>query len=169
MTELTSRDSDGHFTAVIETALRDAEAAMMYARGNTFQQIGDRFGVTKQAAHKMRARALDAAGKEQRERARGIELTKLDMREQVLLEVLSRRHVVVNNGHVVSLDGEPLDDDGIVIQTVDALGRVAQERAKVLGLYAPSRSTVTVVTEDVIDAEIRRWSETLNALSDADV
>ena len=50
--------------------------------------------------------------------------------------------------------GEPLVDDGPVITAGLALLRVMERRAKYLGLDAPVKSRVEVITEDVIDAEL---------------
>ena len=50
--------------------------------------------------------------------------------------------------------GEPLVDDTPVIQAGLALLRVMERRAKYLGLDAPTKSRVEVITEDVVDAEM---------------
>lgn len=43
----------------------------------------------------------------------------------------------------------------------DRVLRTMHHRAKLLGLYAPTQETVTVITEDAVDAEIRRLTEKL--------
>ncbi len=48
-------------------------------------------------------------------------------------------------------------DDG----AVDRVLRTMHHRARLLGLYAPTRETVNVITEDAVDAEIRRLTENL--------
>lgn len=83
-------------------------------------------------------------------------LPRLDALEQAALKVLERHHITVNNGHVIVVDGEPLLDDGPVLQAIDRLVKVEGERQKntaalrqLFGLDAPTRveATVTETTQ----------------------
>lgn len=163
MTALTTRNAQGRAVTTTEHATRDAQAAAMYARGMTFKEIGATFGVTKQAAHQMRARALAAAGKQDREEALAIELAKLDAMEQAAWVVLARNHIVVSNGRVMvdprsdEADLVLLEDDGPVLQAVSTLLKVAERRAKMIGLDAPARVEVS----DKLTTEIERLAADL--------
>jgi hypothetical protein len=80
--------------------------------------------------------------------------------------------VTVSNGRVVTLDGQPLQDDGPILQAVDRLNhiedrklRIQERRAKYLGLDAPKQ---VVISDDVIDAEIRALAEELDRAAAAE-
>lgn len=160
----TARRSDGRYTRSAEQAERDAQAARYVALGWTYARIGEHFGVTKQAAFYMVHRALNEAGKETREEALSVELAKLDAYEQAALEVLARKHVTVSNGRLITIDGEPLLDDGPVLQALDRLMKIADRRARLLGLDAPSRVEVT----DSLDADIERLVAELAGRAEAE-
>lgn len=80
---------------------------------------------------------------------RQIELEKLDRLERAALAVLNRPHVHVSGGKVVrdtELDdegnevaGQPLLDDGPSLQAIETLRRLAERRARLLGIDAPTR------------------------------
>ena len=53
-----------------------------------------------------------------------------------------------------------------MLNAVDRLVRIDEEEAKLLGLYAPAKSRVEVVTEDVVDAELARLTAELAAADD---
>lgn len=159
MPKLTARNAAGRAVHDTEQATRDAQAAAMYARGQTFAQIGAHFGVTRQGAYAMRARALAAAGKADREQALAHELAKLDAMEQAAWLVLARNHIVVSNGRVMAdpRSDELLEDDGPVLQAVSTLLKVSERRAKMIGLDAPSRVEVS----DRVTSEIERLAADL--------
>jgi hypothetical protein len=64
-------------------------------------------------------------------------------------------------GRVVIYDGKPLLDDSLVITASNALDRVQKRRAALLGLDEPAKIRVETITEDAVDAEIRRLTEEL--------
>ena len=68
--------------------------------------------------------------------------------------MLETHHLVISDGRVVTLDGEPIPDDEPVLKAVDRLVKINQEIAKIYGAYAPVKSEV--ITMDAIDAEIRK-------------
>jgi hypothetical protein len=51
--------------------------------------------------------------------------------------------------------GKRVLDDGPGIHVATALLRVEERRAKLLGLDAPAKHRVDVITEDVVDVEIK--------------
>lgn len=54
------------------------------------------------------------------------------------------------------------------LSAIDRALRIMERRARYEGLDAPTRQVVTVITEDVIDAEIRRLEEKLAARAQVD-
>ena len=88
-----------------------------------------------------------------------LELDRLDDIARGFQRIFATRHYVVSVGAgKVVMDpakpGVPLVDDSPVIQAGLALLRVMERRAKYLGLDAPTKSRVEVITEDVVDAEM---------------
>lgn len=86
-------------------------------------------------------------------------LARLDGLEEAAHEVLRREHITVNNGHIISLDGSPLPDDGPVLAAIDRLIKVEDARvrngqalSRLLGLDMPVKvdHTVTETTQQDI-------------------
>jgi len=130
---------DGRFTRSIETAERDAEAARLRARGLSYRAIAARMGVDVSTAHAAVQRALKATVEEPAADVRVLELERLDRMYETVMGVLERKHVTVSNGKVVTLDDEPIEDDGPVLAAVDRLLRIQERRAKLLGLDAEKK------------------------------
>lgn len=66
-------------------------------------------------------------------------IEKLDEVEKACWEVLRRKHIVIQNGKVVRLEGEdgsfePVEDDAPVLQAVDRLLKVYERKAKLTGV-----------------------------------
>jgi hypothetical protein len=159
-----TRDGHGRFDRDPETAKRDAEAARLRGRGLTYQRIADELGVSKQTAYDAVQRALEDTLAEPAAEARTLELERLDAMHAAVLAVLETQHVTVSQGRIVRrrvLDdnGDPIVvardrddkpifreeeilDDAPVLQAVDRLLRIAERRAKLLGLDAPTRAEV---------------------------
>jgi len=139
-----------HNQAAKLTAMeRRMRALDMRTRGMTFEQIGEALGCTRQAAHNAYTKGLDTRLSEYGEtqdRARALELAKLDNLEREANKVLLRRHLVLYQGAVVSVT-DPADpdrrkqveliDDGPVVQAINCLVRVSERRARLLGIDAP--------------------------------
>lgn len=134
-----TRDGKGRYDRDPATAQRDAEAARMRARSMTYQQIADALSMSKSAAHEAVQRALADTLEEPAAAVRQMELEKLDALERAVLAVLERKHVTVSHGRVVMVDDEPLEDDGPVLAAVDRLVKIAERRARLLGLDAEKR------------------------------
>ncbi|MGH3381352.1 MAG: helix-turn-helix domain-containing protein [Actinoallomurus sp.] len=153
-----TRDGHGRFDRDPETAKRDAEAARLRGRGWTFQRIADELGVSKQTAYDAVQRALADTLTEPAAEARTLELERLDSMHAAVLAVLEAKHFTVSQGKVVRLDDEPLEDDAPVLQAVDRLLRIAERRAKLLGLDAPAKAEIAgQLTYEVVgvgDAEL---------------
>jgi hypothetical protein len=105
------------------------------------------------------------------------ELLRLDELEARAREVLDRHHITVNNGRVINVDGQPLQDDGPVLAAIDRLLKIEDARRKnnesqrkLLGLDAPTKvdAQVTEVTQQDIElAELVREAQAKNAADEA--
>jgi hypothetical protein len=139
------------------TALRDAEALGCRARGWTYERVAQEMGYSdRSAARKACERAMAGTVRESTEAAKTLLLMDLNAAKQAVWAVLEANHLVISEGRVVKLGDEPIPDDEPVLKAVDRLVRIDQELAKIYGAYAPVQSRVEVITEDAVDAEIRR-------------
>ncbi len=162
----------GKFVRTVESAKRDAEAARLRSRGRTYSQIAEELGFCdKGAAHHAVARVFDGFRVEARDLLIKMELDKLDMMTRSVIEVLETKHYVVSDGRIVHLgdkddpDRRELLDDAPVLQAVDRLLKIADRRAKLLGLDAPKRIEVGDGTPD-LDAAVRELEAELTRRAD---
>jgi hypothetical protein len=105
------------------------------------------------------------------------ELVRLNELEERAKLVLGRHHITVNNGRVIAVDGEPLQDDGPVLAAIDRLIKIEDARRKnnesqrkLLGLDAPTKvdAQVTEVTQQDIElAELVREAQAKSAVKEA--
>lgn len=138
-----------------EVADREARALDLRRQGATYAQIGDRIGVTEAAAYKIVKRVLDRVTVEAAPDVRKLEADRLDQFQLAALAVLRRQHYTVSGGQIVKDDdGRPLVDDGPTLQAIRTLLSVQERRAKLLGLDAPARVDMKVLTVDMLDARI---------------
>lgn len=170
-----SRDAGGRAIRSINTAREDAEAAQMRAEGMTLAQIAKVQGRAISTVHARIERAIAAVPVEAVERLRALELERLDMMWQAAIEVLRRQHVTVSDGRIVKDDyDEPILDDDPILRAMDRLLKIQDRRAKLLGLDAPTRSRMEVVTHDAfaeamrtLEAEVGDLESQLGDRSDA--
>lgn len=134
-----------------QVAERRRRAIELRIQGHTWDEIADRLGYRSKAqacndvtrALQQNTRDLNLAV----DKLRALELARLDRLQQIAWEVLERPHVAVSHGRVVTVktaDGREvrLPDDGPKLAAIDRLLKIADRRAKLLGLDAaedPSR------------------------------
>lgn len=153
------RGKNGKFCRGLAGAERDAEAARLRAQGLAYREIAEALGYADASgAYKSVTRALNAVPAEAVDELRAVELARLDDLTRRAWAVATKTHpVVAANGRVVlGPDGEPLVDDGPVLHALDRLLKIAERRARLLGLDAAKKYEVKqqVVTLDAIDAAI---------------
>ncbi|MFI2632618.1 hypothetical protein ACH5A2_19800 [Streptomyces collinus] len=135
------RDGRHRYARSPETVALDARAADLRAQGATYQQIADELG------YRSRSGAIDAVRRAVRDACAGpaqalidLEVTRLEMITDEVLEILQRDHVVVSHGKVVKdEEGKPLLDDGVKLQAVDRYLRSRESFRKLLGLDKPAK------------------------------
>jgi hypothetical protein len=143
----------------LATRESDARALEFRRRGLSYEQISAQMEWrSPSAAHQAVQRALADSAREASEEVRQIEAARLDELTRTLMRVLATKHYVVSVASGVVArhpeTGQPLQDDAPVIHAVAGLIRISERRAKLLGLDAPAKSRVEVITEDVVDAEL---------------
>jgi ABC-type phosphate transport system auxiliary subunit len=151
---------------------RDAQSADLYRRGLTYRQIARQLGyrspqsVGDAIRRHARTTASDSlAGPE----ALQVMLDRLQDYRRLAWRVATARHYATTASGNVALHpetGQPLLDDAPVLHALDRLLRFDDHEAKLTGLYAPSRSRVEVITEDVIEGEIRKLEAQIGLAKD---
>ena len=132
----------------------------------TFQEIGDRLGISRQRAHVLHRRAMrerptltEAAQRDiERKRAQLARIDEqrrdIEAEREVVMDILHRdgRTIVTASGKVIP----DIQDDAGTLAAVDRLAKLddlevklADHEAKLLGLYAPTKSRVEVVDDTV--------------------
>ena len=153
--------SHTRFERTLETAERDAEIARLRGTGMTYQQIGDRLGVSKQTAYEGFRRALKDIVREPTQETIDLELDRLDLLWRTALTVMAGRHVMAQNGRIVRDDkGEPIEDPRPHLAAIDRALKVMERRARLLGLDAPTRVDARIT--DSLDAQIERLAAELH-------
>ena len=158
-------------TRSTETRQRDARALGLRQRGLSYTAIRDELGFSAvSSAHAAVRRAIGDCYREAAGEAVQLELERLDDVYRTLYRVMLTRHPAVSSSGkvVVGGDGQPMYDDAVNVQAGLAIMRVSESRRKLLGIDAPARSRVTVVTEDDLDAELARLADEI-ARAEADL
>lgn len=150
--------------------LREVEALRLRATGLTLQQVAEATGyATRSSAKRAIDRILADVKFDAVDQYRQLELTRLEAAMAKVTEVLYGRHVLVNDGRIVrDDDGNALADHGPNLAAARELRQLSARISALLGLDAPSRRIVEVITEDVIDAELRALEAEMAALDNAD-
>lgn len=146
------RGANGQYVRSMKTAERDAAAARLRSRGWSYPRIAAELGVSVGTAHDAVQRALKAIVAEPAAEARTLELERLDALYATAYDVITRMHPTVQLGKVIrGPDGEPVNDDTVVLAAVDRLLRVSESRRKLLGLDAPQRLRAELTADRVAE------------------
>jgi len=134
-----------------EQMAKDQRAADLRSLGYTYLQIGEALGITKQAAHVAVQRAIRDIPTEGAHETRQMELAKLDRLERYYHTVLSGTHFKVGNTGKIVLDdaGAPVLDEGPRMDAANGILKVQAQRARLLGLNAPTVTHSELVVYDV--------------------
>jgi len=162
-------------TRTVITAERDSKAAHLRAQGRTYRQIATELGVDVAAAYKMVGRAIASAPVEAVNELRAIESERLTAVIAKAWEIVHADHPYVSAGKLITIaptaDGgefRSVQDAGPVLAALNLIRTTSESLRKLYGLDAPARQTITVITEDAVDAELRRLETEVAAL-DAEV
>lgn len=151
-----------------QIAERRTKAIEMRARREPWQRIADALGYGS-ADHACQdvGRAIEQRNRAQTEAVdalREIELEHLDELSRTVWAVLEREHVTVSHGKVIVIKDEAgvehrLRDDGPTLAAVDRLVKIAERRARLLGLDSAvkvdARGVVTFAIEGIDPEKLR--------------
>ncbi len=120
--------------------------------------ISAELGIPEATARSDYHRALEQR-RDELDAQRGVlvarELTTLDAAERAAWQVLRTRHITVQHGKIVrGDDGDPVLDDAPMLNAIDRILKIAERRARLLGLDAPVRTKIEVT--DALDAQIEQ-------------
>jgi hypothetical protein len=149
----------------------DREAARLRAIGHSLEEIAESMGLIDKAsgipdprlAAKAIQRGLTMVYQMTVDETRLQELHSLDEMERHLWAALRREHVLVQQGRVIMIEGQMIQDERFVLETLDRILKIKERRAKYLGLDAQVRLSVEA---DQIGGEIASLIAAINATDD---
>jgi IS30 family transposase len=125
-------------------------------RGLSIRQIAAQTGLTKSTVERRLQGEFEEYRQESaqlREQYIQLELERLDAAQVVVLSILEANHVLVSDGRIVTVtvEGEkiPLPDSSPVLAAIREYRMLSESRRKLLGLDAPTKSTVVHAEADV--------------------
>lgn len=150
----------------------DREAARLKAVGHTLEEIAEKLllrnAVTGEfdirRAAKAIQRGLTAVYRFTADEIKMQELDSLDAMERHLWDALRKEHVLVQQGRVILIEGQVVQDERFVLETLDRILKIKERRSKYLGLDAQVRLSVEA---DQIGGEIASLIAMINATDDA--
>jgi hypothetical protein len=151
---------------VIEERNKEALALQMRLAGRSYQAIANALGYADHSgAYRAVERALVRVTAEPADELRKIELERLDQLYRWTMEEATTDHLHFYQGVPTGfLDSAPR------LKAMELALRIMERRSKLLGLDAPARQRIEVLSEDVVDAEIKRLTaEMEQANSQAEV
>lgn len=151
---------------------RDREAARLKAVGHSLEEIAEMLDLTDRRtgefdprrAAKAVQRGLTAVYRFTNEETKLQELQSLDEMERHLWQSLRREHVLVQQGRVIMIEGQVIQDERFVLEALDRILKIKERRSKYLGLDAQVRLSVEA---DQIGGEIAQLIAAINATDEA--
>ena len=155
----------------------DAEAMRLRADGYTFPEIAAEMGCSLSTAHDRVNRAWGRLPGPGAIAEKNRMLRELDELKLIAYRVLETNHVAISAKGIVTVKvmtesgpvEVPVPDDHPVLEAIDRLLKIQDQRAKLVGAYSPTRSRVEVITEDALDMEIRRLEQELGGDGTSDL
>jgi hypothetical protein len=113
-------------------------------------------GCNTSTAYRRVQRALQCEPSDTIETARRVALARLDAWGAMAQRIAEEDHVARSNGRVIYIENEagelvPLLDRGPNLAALDRLRQIADQRNRILGIYAPSTVRLEVVPQEVIE------------------
>lgn len=166
--------TNGRYVRTPEMATRDAEAARLQGEGYTYREIANELGYSDKAAALRGVRRAYHAIAKKGGAGRALERRQqeLDLLWESAMEILENNHVVVSNGKVIAINGDPLSDDGPRLQAIAELRRINESRRKLEGTDQPAKTEVTlgdIKPEDIELTEIIRKRQARNAATEEQI
>lgn len=139
------RSGNGRAIRAPETVEQDKRAWELRTLSLTYAQIGIELGIAESTACESATRGAALMPTEGMVEAKKCEVAKLDRRERNMLAIMTREDLKAEQR--IAADA--------------ALDRIARRRTALCGLDEPVKCRVGVITEDVVDAELRHLATML--------
>lgn len=138
----------------LEITRRRVRVIELREQGLSFREISREIGVSLGLVHRDFEASIERILEPNVAAYRAEHTARLHKMRAVVEDIIDRRHVVVQQGHVVSeilgsdddgqpIFGEPLEDDSIVLAAMDRLHKIDEAERKLLGLDAKAELAVT--------------------------
>jgi hypothetical protein len=161
---MTSRHGDP--SRALDAVQFEAEVVQRKKAGLSFKEIGDELDRAPSYIHRVFWRAIARIPEPAVQEYRTQQLARIELEREVLLDILSAHHVVVQQGHIVSQivghhplktdDGEdhplagqpvfgpPLEDPSPLMAAIAQLRQLDDQEAKLLNLYPATKVDASV-------------------------
>lgn len=123
----------------LASAEQDQQVIALKRHGLTFQQIAGQLDISSSQAHRAFHRGLRAIVEPEVTAYRSEQLALIETAREAVLDVLTAAHVTVSEGRAL----RDVTDHMPVLQAVDRLLKLADHEAKLLGLYAEQRVSLS--------------------------
>lgn len=130
-------------------AIRNEEIVKAVTEGQQYSEIGRTYGITPQRVHQIWKRELQRRPVPYIDEHRRKEAALIDHAMTKLFEI-------INDSSAYRKDR---------VDALRVLATYSEARRRLLGLDAPQRREITVLTEDVVDAALRKASEEFETVS----
>ncbi|MFE2382197.1 helix-turn-helix domain-containing protein [Streptomyces misionensis] len=135
-----SRDGNGKFSRTVEGAERDAEAARLHAQGLNYVEIGDHFGITRQAAMRAVQRAVREVVQDAGEEVLKLHINRLEYLYEKALEILEDDHILVSHGRIVTDDaGNTFPDTAPKLAAIREARATLESFRRLTGMDKPNK------------------------------
>lgn len=155
----------------LEQIDKDARALALHCQGKTYLEIGRELGTGAAAAHGMVKRAIRDRQQDQFDQADEFTaaVARIQQGLKTCQEIIDTPHYLAAPGGKLATgpDGELVLDDGPKQRAITEMRHLNDQLIMLMDLKPASKQRVTVVTEDVVDAEIKRLSEEIARAGEA--
>jgi len=136
-----------------ENELLAKQAGQMFedrVRGMTLREIAEKYEVSLATVRRRLATHMPEVLDKSVTKFRAVEMHKLDQLEDKVDEIIGKVHYTVSHGRVIYLEDPdtglsiPLEDSAPILQAIQTKLRIAERRAKLLGLDRPYKAEVNV-------------------------
>ncbi len=170
------RSTNGRAVRAGQTIAHNWRAWDLRCQHLTYREIGPELGIGPSTAYDAVQRAAQMVPTEGAVETKQAMLEEMDRMSRHLWAVVERQQVRVDRGRVVTCNGRDVIDDGPGLHAIAQLLRVQERTSRPMGLDAPTRRAVDVITHDVfmeavaeMEADIARKEAELARHECADV
>lgn len=162
MTEAGTRGRNDLEAAEAQLEL-DCRALELHSQGMTWKEVGEAMGCSHSTAWDRAQRAQAGMPDESAAIFKAVQVMSLLRQKRVALGVMADPGYKVDHGKMVMdpSDGSPMKDKKLQLEASAELRRIEDLLSRLVGTRAPTVHEVHEITEDALDAELKRLSQKL--------